>query len=125
MNRRVRFRFSGGVEVVGVIEDEKVAEELSKNSPFESIANRWGDEIYFELPFDLGLRGERVVMRVGEMAYWPEGNSLCIFFGPTPVSRRGEPRAISRVKPLGEIVEGLDELKGVKQGERVRVEVEG
>jgi len=125
MNKRVRFRFSGGVEVVGVVEDEKVAEELSKNSPFESIVNRWGDEIYFELPFDLGLRGERVVMRVGEMAYWPEGNSLCIFFGPTPVSRRGEPRAISRVKPLGEIVEGLDELKGVKQGERIRVEVEG
>jgi len=125
MSRRVRFRFSSGIEAVGVIEDEKVIEELLKNSPFESTANRWGDEIYFELPFDLGLKGERVVMRVGEIAYWPEGNSLCIFFGPTPVSRHGEPRAISKVKPLGEIVEGLDDLKMVKQGEKLRVEVEG
>ena len=108
-----------------MIEDEKVIEELLKNSPFESTANRWGDEIYFELPFDLGLKGETVVMRVGEIAYWPEGNSLCIFFGPTPVSRHGEPRAISKVKPLGEIVEGLDDLKMVKQGEKIRVEVEG
>ena len=124
MSKRVRFSFSGGVKVVGVIEDERAAEELLKNSPFESTANRWGDEIYFELPFDLGLKGERVVMRVGEIAYWPEGNSLCIFFGPTPVSRRGEPRAISKVKPLGEIVERLDELKMVKQGEKIRVEVE-
>ena len=124
MGKRVRFRFSSGIEAVGVIEDEKVIEELLKNSPFESTANRWGDEIYFELPFDLGLKGERVVMRVGEIAYWPEGNSLCIFFGPTPVSRRGEPRAISKVKPLGEIVERLDELKMVKQGEKIRVEVE-
>jgi len=121
----VRFRFSGGVEAVGVIEGEEVAEELLKNSPFESTANRWGDEIYFELPFDLRLSGERVVMRIGEIAYWPEGKSLCIFFGPTPVSRRGEPRAISKVKPLGEIVEGLDDLKRVKQGETVRVEAEG
>ncbi|MCD6126292.1 MAG: hypothetical protein J7J19_04750 [Thaumarchaeota archaeon] len=73
MSRRIRFRFSSGIEVVGLIEDEKAAEELLKNSPFESTANRWGDEIYFELPFDLGLKGERVVMRVGEIAYWPEG----------------------------------------------------
>lgn len=124
MGRRARFNFSGGVRVVGVIEDEKAAEELLKNSPFESIANRWGDEIYFELPIDLGLKGERVVMKVGEIAYWPEGNSLCIFFGPTPVSRHGEPRAISEVKPLGKIVEGLSDLKMVKQGEKIRVEVE-
>jgi len=125
MSRRIRFRFSSDIEAVGVINDEKVIEELLKNSPFESTANRWGDEIYFELPFDLGLKGERVVMRVGEIAYWPKGNSLCIFFGPTPVSRHGESRAISKVKPLGEIVEGLDDLKMVKQGEKIRVEVEG
>ena len=42
-------------------------------------------------------------MEVGEVAYWPPGQALCIFFGPTPASVGDEPRAASPVNPLGSI----------------------
>lgn len=120
---RLRFRFSGGVEVVGEVEEE-VGRKLAQAAPFKSEVNRWGDEVYFELPIELGLKGVKVVMEVGEIAYWPEGNALCIFFGPTPVSRGGEPRAYSPVRPLGKVVEGLEGLKDVGEGEEVSVSAE-
>jgi len=122
MSPRIRLRFSGGVEAICKLRDEEAAEKILEAAPFRSEANRWGDEIYFELPIKLNLRGEREVMEIGEVAYWPQGNSLCIFFGPTPVSKAGEPRAVSRVKPLGRVIEGLKDLEKVEDGEMVEVE---
>ena len=119
-----RLRFSGGVTVVCRLIDDPELEKLVEKSPFSSEAERWGDEVYFELPVKLRLRGEKRLMEVGEVAYWPEGNSLCLFFGPTPVSKDDRPVAYSDVKPLGRVVEGLESLKEVRDGEGVRVEIE-
>ncbi|HDD66871.1 MAG TPA: hypothetical protein ENG52_04530 [Nitrososphaeria archaeon] len=119
-----RLRFSGGVTVVCRLIDDLELEKLVEKSPFSSEAERWGDEVYFELPVKLRLRGEKTLMEVGEVAYWPEGNSLCLFFGPTPVSKDDRPVAYSDVKPLGRVVEGLESLKEVRDGEGVRVEIE-
>ena len=119
----VRFKFSGGVEAVSRLEDNPELERLSEKSPFKSEAERWGDEIYFELPIKLNLSGERREMEVGEVAYWPPGNALCLFFGPTPVSKGDKPVAYSPVKPLGRITEGLENLRKVKDGEDVEVEI--
>ena len=66
--------------------------------------SRWGDEYYGSLndPLDLAESADaREAMVVGELAYWPPGNALCIFFGPTPASTGPEPRAASPVNPLG------------------------
>jgi len=117
----IRLRFSGGVKAVCRLKDEVELENLVKKSPFTSRANRWGDEIYFELPTKLKLEGEKTLMEIGEVAYWPEGNSLCLFFGPTPVSKDEKPVAYSDVKPLGVVIQGLEELRKVKDGERVKV----
>jgi hypothetical protein len=123
MDCRVLFRFSGGVVAEGVMDCSGEVEKLLKNSPFTSIVELWGEEIYFKLPVKLGLPGERRKMSVGEIAYWPEGNCLCIFFGRTPHSRDGEPVAYSDVKPLGRITSGLEDLKRVKAGESVNVSI--
>jgi len=120
----VSLDFSSGVRVVCELVDEPELERLLESSPFETEAERWGDEVYFELPVKLGLRGERTLMEVGEVAYWPDGNCLCIFFGPTPISKDERPVAYSQVKPLGRVVEGLNRLKEVSDGELIRVSVE-
>ena len=117
---KVFFRFGGRIDVIGEL-DEKAVEKLVDKAPFRSRVNRWGDEIYFELPVRLGLKGERVEMEVGEIAYWPPGNALCLFFGPTPVSKGDEPRAYSPAKPLGRVLEGLEKLREVRDGEEVEV----
>jgi len=119
MSYRVEFRFSGGVVVEGMLEYTEGLDRLLECSPFTSVVELWGDEIYFELPVKMGLKGERKEMSVGEIAYWPDGNCLCIFFGRTPLSRDSNPVAYSDVKPLGKIVRGLENLRKVKTGEKV------
>ena len=119
----VSLDFSSGVRVICELVDEPELEKLLENSSFEAKAERWGDEVYFELPVKLGLKGERTLMEVGEVAYWPDGNCLCIFFGPTPMSRNEQPVAYSKVKPLGRVIEGLNRLKDVSNEELVRVSV--
>jgi len=120
----VSLDFSSGVRVVCELVDEPELEKLLESSPFEADAERWGDEVYFELPVKLGLKGERTLMEVGEVAYWPDRNCLCIFFGPTPISKDERPIAYSKVKPLGRVVEGLNRLKEVSNGELIRVSIE-
>ncbi|MCC6023848.1 MAG: hypothetical protein LZ166_05600 [Thaumarchaeota archaeon] len=119
----VSLDFSSGVRVICELVDEPELEKLLENSSFEAKAERWGDEVYFELPVKLELKGERTLMEVGEVAYWPDGNCLCIFFGPTPMSRDEQPVAYSKVKPLGRVIEGLSRLKDVSNEELVRVSV--
>ncbi len=124
MPYRVEFEFGGGVKATGILDDLTELEKLAKESPFTSKVNLWGEEIYFDLPIELDLEGERTEMEIGEIAYWPEGNSLCIFFGKTPASKGEKPVAYSDVKPLGKITEGLEDLKKVRSREKVTVKIE-
>ncbi|MCZ7393110.1 MAG: cyclophilin-like fold protein, partial [Candidatus Methanoperedens sp.] len=72
--------------------------------PFESTAHRWGEEIYFDIPLDLKLENGKEVLDVGDIAYWPPGKNMCIFFGPTPSSKGGEVRAYSAVSVFGKVI---------------------
>ena len=123
MPYRISFKFSGGIRSEGVLDDSEASKRVANLGPFTSRVNLWGDEIYFELPADLGIKGERREVEVGTIAYWPDGNSLCIFFGPTPMSRDDQPVAYTAVKPLGKITAGLELLKRVSEGEKVEVNV--
>ena len=61
-------------------------------------------------------------MSVGELAYWHPGTALCIFFGRTPASVGDEPRAASAVDPIGQVSDGVEQLKGLGQSVSVTVE---
>ena len=91
--------------------------------PIAGRANRWGDEIYFSVPLALARAADaREVVEKGELGYWPDGSSFCIFFGKTPVSRGDEIRAASPVNIFG-IVEGdLAVLSTVVDGARITVD---
>ena len=82
--------------------------------PVEGDATRWGDELYFSIPVDVSPDNTHEVVSVGTIAYWPGGNALCLFWGPTPASQNDEPRAAAPVAPLAEIdnVEPLEKFEG-------------
>jgi len=92
--------------------------------PLESRVSRWGEEIYFEIPVVIKLEpGARAEVELGELGYWPEGNAFCIFFGPTPISKNGQPRAYSEVNIIGKLLETpVEELKAIKSGAKVKIE---
>ncbi len=72
--------------------------------PLSAEAHRWGDELYFSVPFHVPLENNASkVVQAGDVAYWPEGPALCFFFGPTPISRPNEIRAAAAVNICGRI----------------------
>jgi hypothetical protein len=73
--------------------------------PLQRNVNRWGEEIYFEVPVHCALEEiARAEVNVGDLAYWPNMPAFCIFFGPTPASTSGQPVAASPVNVFGRIL---------------------
>lgn len=99
------------------------ADTLWEALPLEGPASRWGDEFYVFTGLDIPPSEDaREVMQVGELAYWPGGASLCLFFGRTPVSEGDEPRAYVPVNPCGRILSDLGPLHEAQEGALMRVE---
>lgn len=113
----------GKHKIKAELNDSKTAEKILDILPIKSIANRWGDEIYFSIPLKAELENEKEVMEVGEIAYWPPGTSFCIFFGKTPASEDEKPKAASSVTPLGKIADKKDVklLKEIRSGEKIEI----
>jgi hypothetical protein len=122
--QRIKFEFEG----IGIVEGEVVDEENPSTAkailnalPIKSVANRWGEEVYFSTNISISEERAKQVVDVGDIAFWPPGNAICLFFGPTPVSKGNEPRAFSPVNVFGKVVKGLELLKKVKSGTKVMV----
>jgi hypothetical protein len=113
---------SGEVQIKFTGSNRKTADAVWAGLPFESDAERWGDEVYFRIPVKLGEENVQTVVKVGDVAYWPPGTSMCIFFGPTPVSETDEPKAYSPVNVFARVVGDPMVFKRVKNGEKIRVE---
>ena len=106
----------GTLELHGQLNESPTAHAVLALLPAKICMARWGDEYYGSLPESLDVAeapDAREEMTVGELAYWPPGNALCLFFGPTPVSTGTEPRAASPVNPIGEFTGDLAGLKGL------------
>jgi uncharacterized protein len=92
--------------------------------PFKADTNMLGDEIYFELPLDCPMDGDRVTeLEAGDIAYWPKVGALCIFFGPTPLSGEdGRPVSPFPVIRIGKVLGDLSEMGHA--GDRSRISLE-
>jgi hypothetical protein len=114
---------AGGVRVTATLKDNDTAKAIWEALPFSGQGNRWGDEIYFEIPVNLEQAEDaRALVEAGELGYWPVGQAFCIFWGPTPASQGDEIRAYSPVNVFGQLdgdPRAFDEVRG---GTEVRVE---
>jgi len=100
----------------------KTVRAISDNLPFAGTANRWGDEIYFEIPVSMGEENAIQDVAIGDVAYWPPGRAMCIFFGRTPSSTDDRPRAYSPVNVFGRIIGDAAVFKKVNDREKIHVE---
>lgn len=89
--------------------------------PLEATARTWGEEIYFNIPVEMGTENGQETVSKGDLAYWPSGNAFCIFYGKTPMSQNDtEIVPASAVNVFGHI-ENAEALKQHSAGEEVRV----
>ena len=113
---------AGGVEVIAELYDTPTAELVWEALPIVASGSTWGDEIYFRTPVSDEERDAVPTVEMGAVAYWPPGQAICLFFGPTPMSVGDEIRPASPVNVFGRIVGDATVLKAVASGSEVRVE---
>ena len=119
--RRVEIT-AGNVSVVAVLNESNTANLVWSALPVEGSGNTWGDEIYFRTPVRAGEEDAQEVVDMGDVGYWPPGQALCLFFGPTPASQGDEIRPASPVNVVGKIEGDPTVLKSVSSGARVVVD---
>ena len=67
--------------------------------------NIWGDEIYTsESPISQPEENAKSPVNLNDVAYWPTGKAVCLFYGPTPLSGSGDIVPASPVNILGKIL---------------------
>jgi len=123
MERKIRIK-AGGIEVVAELNETKTAEAIWEALPIKGEANRWGDEIYFSIPLSLEEEDAKELVGMGDLGYWPPGTALCLFFGPTPISKGKEIRPASAVNVFGRIIGNASVLKQVASGTEIIIERE-
>jgi len=109
----------GGIEVECI--DNPAANKIIESLPIESTAQTWGDEIYFDTGITAPAQGATIDVSIGDVAYWPEGKCLCIFFGKTPMSTDEKPVPASEVVIIGRTTATPDLLRKAKAGSSITV----
>ena len=104
--------------------DTVSAQEIISKLPIESTVQRWGDEIYFNIGLDITVQNGTTEVNVGDIAYWPKGRCICVFFGPTPMSTANKPVPASPVVIIGKTIFSPDELRGIFVGDKIIVDKE-
>jgi hypothetical protein len=113
----------GDITLDAELFDSPCAKAIADSLPIETRPNEWGDEFYFEIPVktDLDETATKNV-KVGDIGYWPPGNALAIFFGPTPMSTGQEPVPASKVNLVGRITGDAALLRKAKGSRRISIE---
>jgi hypothetical protein len=120
--RKIRIA-AGDLVETALLNDSPTADAIWEALPFGGQANRWGDEIYFEIPVQIAeAKDAREVLEPGELGYWPVGNAFCIFWGATPASLGDEPRAYSPVNVFGRLEGDPQVLARIASNTSVQVE---
>ena len=83
----------------------KTCARFLKSLPFSVTAHIWGEEIYTdESPITQSEENAKDLVDLNDVAYWPSGKAICLFFGPTPIGKRGEIKPYSPVNVIGKII---------------------
>jgi len=111
-----------GKVFVADLEETATARAILEKLPFTSSAQTWGEEVYFSTPVSAKLEpGARQVVEPGTVCFWTQGDSIALPFGRTPISTDHRPKLANPCNVLGTL-KNHSLLKGVKAGDRIRVE---
>lgn len=92
----------------------RTVDGITRAMPIEGRAALWKEEVYFQIPIRMGEEKSKPKVEKGIIAYWPMGNSLCIFYGET--------QPYSPVNILGQVTKNLEVFVEIKSGTRIKVE---
>ena len=120
--KKIKINFLS-ISILVDLHDTENAIQIWESCPIKAIVNTWGKEIYFETKVKaIKDKTAKNVINKGEIAFWVEGSSIVIGFGPTPISKGDEIRLVTNANIIGETTSNLSTLSMVNSGEIVIVE---
>ena len=99
----------------------KTVKGLLDSLPIEVKINKWGKELYTDkIPVTVQEENAKSELNLFDVAFWPEGSALCLFYGPTPISKS------NKIEPYSPVTrrivsEQSDIIDRVKDGSKVIV----
>jgi uncharacterized protein len=109
MEKHIQIVFPELKETVLIKVDDSQSPDTVKaildNLPIEVNINKWGKELYTGKTL-IRAQEENAKSEVNllDVAFWPEGSALCLFYGPTPISKSDKIEPYSPVNIVGHIV---------------------
>ena len=83
----------------------KTVNDFIEKLPFTVVLNVWGDEIYTsKSPITQPEENAKSLVQLNDVAYWPTGKAICLFYGSTPIGNPGDITPASPVNVLGKII---------------------
>ena len=83
----------------------KTVNDFIEKLPFTVDLNVWGDEIYTsKSPISQPEENAKSPVDLYDVAYWPTGKAICLFYGSTPIGNPGEITPASPVNIIGKII---------------------
>ena len=108
MKYLVDLEIKGSQKILLELDDKnspKTVKSILKELPFTVTLNVWGEEIYTsETPVNVGQENPKSPVSLNDVAYWPSGKAICLFYGPTPIGKNGEITPASPVNIIGTII---------------------
>ena len=111
MARKIQIQVAD-IDMTATLNQSVSADKLWDILPTESPARVWGDEVYFDIPMHVDEDNAQAKVPSGTIAFWPQGDCFCIFFGQTPYSP---------VNVLGALDGDPKRFADVKDGHTVRL----
>ncbi len=94
----------GGIHLLAELKPNRTAQAIVDALPISASVNQWGEEFYCKVP---GVKDYRETaknqVKVGDVAFWGNGEMLAVFFGRTPMSLGEDPVPADRVNVIGRI----------------------
>jgi len=99
----------------------KTCKSILGSLPFSVAGHIWGEEIYTdESPISQSEENAKALVDLNDVAYWPNGKAICLFFGPTPIGKKGEIKPYSPVNVVGKIIDSdKSVIKNFKEGTKI------
>ena len=103
--------------------ETETAKALAAAAPFESVAQTWGEEVYFATPVTAALEpGAKQVVDPGTVCFWTQGDALALPYGRTPISTDERPKLANPCNVVGKLMGNPKDLARIRSGQKIRVE---
>jgi len=119
--------FGNKIKII-LLDDNPFTETIRRiiqKLPITTNINKWGEELYtddIKIGTDYEISDLKQEVNKFDVAFWPEGGAICLFFGPTPISKGGKILAYSPVQVIGKI-KTSNEIDVLKYEKKSRITI--